>query len=697
MFKKMAVSATSIYNYLIRDPLVDYLKSRPAVRVDEKKPEEKEKKSDQFQLSLHEQNLIESSLFEVKNIIQRQQELILCQKQQIQDLTEQREQLYLSDEFTTNKNSSYSSEFIEFIMKQGIAFENQVIKYLNLRHKIVTVSRYYSEDMVKKSIEYMRQGVPILHSVPMKNSQKGVYGIADLIVRSDYLQKLFPEMAFSELNLRGGSKLCADWFYVCIDIKFSTLPLAANGMFLCNSGNYPAYKGQLCIYNWCLEEIQHIFPKYGFIMGRRWGYTSKGQKYHGDVCDQKLGVIDFTSYDQNYLEKTQNAIDWVREVRLNAGKWKLSPVPERIELYPNMSSDNGCWQQTKSELADQIGELTTIWNVGPACRNKALEKGINNWRLPNCTAESLGFSGERAKAINAILEVNRTPRIYYPESMNKNRAFVIPDEKEIEFFVDFETLPDIFGSLEMLPKSQNTEMIFMIGIGWKENSAWKYLEFTAESISKNAERKIMEQFLECLGNFPQNRLWHWSPAEPRFWNHAITRHPGLETVKLNWLDLADIFMTEPIAIKGCFDYSLKHVVGAVYKNNLLNNGKTENPWQSDCKNGLDASIQAFKVYQIKSPFPINQNPIMKDIIKYNEIDCQGLADLLTFIRSKLLTLTPQINATPINRIATEAIILAHRVNARDDRDVQDIQPEIRSKRKSNQELVVGKRPRLVAG
>ena len=52
--------------------------------------------------------------------------------------------------------------------------------------------------------------------------------------------------------------------------------------------------------------------------------------------------------------------------------------------------------------------------------------------------------------------------------------------------------------------------------------------------------------------------------------------------------------------------------------------------ESECSNGLMASINAWKEYQT-NPDPINSG-VMKDIKKYNEFDCKVMWDILRYLR-----------------------------------------------------------------
>ena len=81
-------------------------------------------------------------------------------------------------------------------------------------------------------------------------------------------------------------------------------------------------------------------------MGRRWKYTSKGVNYQGNRCDDRLGIVDFNDYDYDFVEKSNDAIDWYRNVMGDGINWTVYP-PTNKELYPNMCVDSGVWNQEK--------------------------------------------------------------------------------------------------------------------------------------------------------------------------------------------------------------------------------------------------------------------------------------------------------------------------------------------------------------
>jgi len=116
---------------------------------------------------------------------------------------------------------------------------------------------------------------------------------------------------------------------------------------------------------------------------------------------------------------------------------------------------------------------------------------------------------------------------------------------------------------------------------------------------------------------------HWTDAEPSFYNRA---QKEFNLPNKTFLDLYKVFIKEPISIKGALNYSLKTIANAMYKLKLINTFWDSN---SKCSNGLDALVQANKIYCENHNIEINK---MSDISNYNEIDCKVLCEILGYLR-----------------------------------------------------------------
>jgi hypothetical protein len=529
-----------------------------------------------------------------------------------------------------------TNNFSSFIMKKGCEFETELIKYINTnKHPVVSINSNEQSDTIK----LMKQGIPIIHSAPLSNRYNNTGGTADLLVRSDYLHRIVNESPLTEEEQKIESpKLGFPFHYVVIDIKFTTIPFKSDGKHILNSGMFPAYKSQTLIYNDALSYIQGYKPRYSYILGRRWKCNNKNGNLSSFDCLDKLGVIDYQGVDKSYVIKTKSAVSWVKNVNANFNKWTV----EDTDLQPNMCVNSNEYNKEKSLIADNIGDITTLWFCGPKNREIALKNGISSWRDKRCNSKNLGIKGNRAKILNSIIKINQQNKIKILPKIIKND---ISDWKTPllgkEAYIDFETISDIFAPFSELPKQKNTDMIFMIGVGWESpTDGWKYKKFICNKADLEEEFRIMNEFMIFIQNFEKKFYWC---AERRFWDIAERRQfDRLSNVardseqsdmisdhwKLNldnWIDMCNIFKSEPIVIKDCFNFGLKNIANAMYKHKLIST-----KLDSECSNGLIASVNAWNVYQDHAD-PTNSE-IMKDIIKYNEFDCKVLWDILRYLR-----------------------------------------------------------------
>jgi hypothetical protein len=537
----------------------------------------------------------------------------------------------------THTNMQHTEcDFTRFIMKKGIDFEKKLVEYINKKIlSITTVGEKITDETCNKTIELMKAGTEIIHSAPVRNKKNKTHGIIDLLVRSDILHRIVDECPLTtEEQIISSPALGHDFHYVVIDIKFSTLPLKSDGRHILNSGSYPAYKSQCLIYTDAVGIIQGYTSQYAFILGRRWKYTRKNIKYNNSSCLNKLGVIDYKKIDNSYLKRTKAALRWIRDNNKYGHQWSVIP-PSRKELYPNMCYDSGKWQQRKEKIADEIGEITTLWYCGLKNRIIGMEKGIDNWRNPECTSLTIGFKkGPRASIIDKILDINRQDIDKIRPKKIKSNIFEWKNECN-ELFVDFETLSDIFSKMDKLPTQKNTDMIFMIGVWYKYRKKWTYKRFTCKKATYEEEFRIMNEFSIFINNQDKPKLWYWF-AEQMFWIRAKKRQFDLTTdehtkniisnwVVNEWTDMCKLFKDEPIIIKDCFKFGLKPIAKAMNKHNLIST-----KLDSECVSGMTAMINAWKCYK-DSPDPVNCN-IMKDIAKYNKFDVSVLEDILKYLR-----------------------------------------------------------------
>jgi hypothetical protein len=527
-------------------------------------------------------------------------------------------------------------EFTEFIMKRGCEFENSVVEQLKetFQSNILCIrSAYRARDptCAQETISAMTRGVPIIHGGVLHNTQNKTYGITDLLVRSDWIPKVIKTPPYLP---RKKSLFHASWYYVVIDIKYSTLKLTADGVHLLNAGSYPAYKSQVYIYERALEQIQKCSVHKAFVLGRGWKLKNE---QCADPLD-RLGVVDYSARDKKYVEKTNDAIKWLRSCRSESSRhWNLtSPPLARPELYPNMCNTHDYpYHSIKKHLSSHYNDVTELWKVGPKHRLVAHENDVFSWTDERCTPNVLGIDSPYThRILSSILDVNqphtRTFKKGYkimPQWIRSNFG----DWKHsdtLEFFIDFETVSSIMFEVRSPMYTACTNFMFMIGVGFCLDGAWFYRNFTVNDMTFDEEERICREFVYFIDDMRQThnverlKCYHWAHAEKSFWNEITTRYRRSVRnwpMHWDWVDLLCLFKQEPITVRGALSYSLKDIARAMHTHGFI-----ESIWpkHSKCKDGLSAMLCAVRSAEDskRKQIPLVSDALVQDIIAYNEID-----------------------------------------------------------------------------
>ena len=295
------------------------------------------------------------------------------------------------------------TDFTQFIFRKGREFEEAVLEHLKTLTNVVTIGQDRGDVRRQKKAEEtfaaMERGELVIYQAVLWNPDNRTYGIADLLIRSDELARLFPdeltpeEAAQPARDLKGSS-----WHYRIIDIKFTTLHLAAGGEPN-NTGSAPAYKAQLFIYSRALGRIQGYQAPVSYLIGRGWEQTAKGVTSRGNSCMGRLAPVNQNSTLSKgtlLAGAVNEAIKWVRRIRREGATWSVLPKPTVPELRPNMkNTQDSPWSSAKKQIARELEDLTLLWYVGVEKRRDANQLGINSWRDPKCNAELLGVKGKK--------------------------------------------------------------------------------------------------------------------------------------------------------------------------------------------------------------------------------------------------------------------------------------------------------------
>lgn len=537
--------------------------------------------------------------------------------------------------------STMPETFTDALMYQGKLFEEEVYALLKRRFKrdIVNIDGSLLPNerstKFKKTLKHIKKGTPIIYQGVLIDAVNNRHGIPDLLVRNDYINHIVSEPTHETDPANPN-------YYCVIDIKYATLQLRADGEHLLSANWSNYYKSQLYIYNECLAKIQRYNPNKAYVLGRQWVYTKQNIQYRGDNCLDRLGVVDFAATDSHIPEQVASAEHWVRDLRANYQDWSLAPylAPSKShkddlqkglyqlpcdELYPNMcNARDDPYVQTKLKLAHNIGEITTIWMCGPKQRDLAHTQGVFSWRDPRCTAKLLGFNGKREQIVDRILEVNRQDK---HRILPKRFSFGSTNPDSIEFFVDFEALNGVIEDFKEFPAAQESTTVFMINVGYATREKYKFKQFSADSLSPKDEKHIFTKAINFINKKSSKykvknpMLFHWGDYEPVQWDRVSATHI-LPKLQATWYNLHRVFLEEPIAIKDCFDYSLKSVVPALHKHGLI-----DNTWDTKLT-GKDSTSVALKYYKSGNKREWEEFKV------YNQMDCRVLYDIIELLRTR---------------------------------------------------------------
>ncbi len=479
-----------------------------------------------------------------------------------------------------------------FLFTQGILFEKRIIESIKAKFKpsqIVTIEEPnpYSICDYEKTKALIKKRTPIIFGGVLHNNGDFTFGMPDIIIRSDYLKKLFDSVPGEH-----------DGSYAIIDVKFCTLQLKNDKFTLQNGLNFTPYKSQVLVYSRALDVITGDTSSRGYILGRGW--KNRDEKINNPFS--RPGVVEYTP---DVYTATDRAIEWMGYVkRLDLGilysfiKAPYAAVIPRKEIYPNMhyNLDPAWVWDAKNSFANAIGDISQMYMCGKIIKERALSNGVSSWRDPKFLDIIKGH--KYFNNIKNIIEINND---------NDNGELIINYEKvslpKKALFLDFEVLADILHD-----NSFSSQIIFMIGIGYEKNGKFIYKEFTTSETTHAEESRICGEFtsfLEAEG-LKEHTMVHWSHAES--WQWAKARKRLSHDYNLKLFDLCEEFKKHAVSIRGAYNYSLKSIAKAMHSHGII-----ETVWpETGPANGI-AAIEF-----------LGKGGDMEIIKKYNKVDVQVL-------------------------------------------------------------------------
>jgi hypothetical protein len=499
-----------------------------------------------------------------------------------------------------------------------------------------------SPEKAQQTIDAMKAGVPVIEQAVLHDHRQKTYGVADLLVRSDYLNRIAPDtITDQEAALPAPGIGAANHHYRVIDIKFSVLHLLTTGA---PSSSHAHYAAQVWIYTEALSRQLGMTPQASYLLGRGWVQG----KERGDSCFDRLARVDHYAWagadGDTIATTTMQAVDWLRRMQAEGNGWEVLPHPSVPELYPNAGYDQDSpWHEAKKRIMGELAELTLIPGVNAELRKKAHARGIYRWTDPQATAANLGVTRTPART-DAILRINR----------DEPQALVLPQKIKLtdpdwrtptplEFYVDFETVGNIGDDFSQLPYAGGQTLIFQVGYGHLVDGEWRFQQQTVRRLTEAEEGDMIDAWLADMRRemdarglaWADVRLIHWSPAESSFldraYNSARERHPERNWPELPWFDLLSLVIRpEPVTVAGAFGFGLKAIANGMHRAGLI-----ETTWTDGPADGMGAMLGAWwcDAEAERTGATLPEIELMQEIGKYNEVDCRSMAEVLGWLRA----------------------------------------------------------------
>lgn len=448
---------------------------------------------------------------------------------------------------------------------------------------------------------------PILH-----NKEFNCLVSCDLLVNVFYFNKLFPELENIDITDIDTDTYCI------INIVYPTLHFKKDKTEVNTTENNLYKKCELVCFDLALKNITQRNTEC-FLWGKEYYYKKEllpKHKYISQLLDKNKfrKILQSTCKWLHYLRKTYDEIN------------NISPKP--LEMYPNMNYKDSNWENEKKKIAEEKKEITLLWQISFKERCRLYSEGIVTWDDPRLLYHLKEGHIKETQERMIHMKINKDVIVYPRKTISYDFQTLL--EYSNSYFFDVESLLS-FDQKQELSSGELLPLKPIIAIMGIVDSNKKYKGFTLENYSSDSEVKIIKDFFNYIESEEKTILFHWGNAEKAYINYIQKRYPEIKIPNIELVDLLYYFKKEPIVIQGIFSFGLKHVAKHLY-----NHGLIQTTWD-DYDNGLDSMIIFQNICQNHSKnIPLKRVYEIKQIIDYNEVDCQVLYEIVSMLKNRYL-------------------------------------------------------------
>tara|TARA_Y100000996_G_scaffold97928_1_gene70368 strand:+ start:6135 stop:7775 length:1641 start_codon:yes stop_codon:yes gene_type:complete len=515
----------------------------------------------------------------------------------------------IQESLNCNKYERDNNTFYkDFILKEWCEYKDKFFE--SLKQKANTDIPMNTS--VEETEKMIKEKEPLILGAHLQYKEMVIY--CDIIIEINLFISIFPKIKNYPLHLIKNK-------YILINLSYSTLNLKNDLSECLNEGVLPYKKCVLYGFSKCIERLEGYKP-HTFIIGKEY-YYKKTQL-------SKNEFISFVKHDTTIINKFTDAYQWITLLRKDFKNIKIEDKPTHKELYPNMNNKESDWEKEKLKLANEIKEITLVWNITYDERCSLHEKNIYCWDDPKLLPE---LKESKKKNIQEqMIHMNKTNDILiYPrKNVSNPLREVLKEEEKNNIFFDVESFLTIDEKVDFFNKKDekyNNPILAILGFFYKGS----FYDFTIQKYDIKDEKIIVKKFSDKLWSIYKDygriNIFHWGHAECKYMEYIHEIYGDIDFPDYILVDLLDHFRLEPIIVQGVFQFGLKSIGKALY-----NNGLIETTWDESNDNGLDAMIKFKEICKNPKKIPLKRYLEIKDIIYYNQIDCKVLQDIYFLLK-----------------------------------------------------------------
>jgi len=513
------------------------------------------------------------------------------------------------------KDYRIDNKFSKEILNKSIEYKRSFIKKIKniceqkkLTYIVIPYHYEYNKYLIEFTKIQMKNNIDVIINPYFFEENMGLYSNPTLIIKNYSIKNIFP-------NIETDNTDC----YILINKVIKNIKYIDKGNNLSNNSTNRSYILKNNFDHYVLNKNQKNINNKSYLIGNKWHYTEDKTEIESEEENDfsKLGIIHFSHRKtRKFLYKYKY---WLQEIISNNDKYIIF----NDKTYtPNYSSNEQSeWLDFKKSILEKKKDLVLIYGIGEKTRKLFNNDNIFSWKDPkflkNIKKDKYNLGINKCNIIQNILELNKTQELIYPLELPKETKFIL-GKNDLEIFCDFETINSFLGK---------DNLTYLIGMSYKyKNENIKYEYFFAKKDDNESEKEIFDNFIDRINELEKKydcdaNVYCWSKAEHNFLR-KFNKKNNLDYF-IDFIDLLEIFKKNCILIKNnIYGFGLKNYVKSMYEHGMIKLN-----YKLECDSGDKSIISALKYY--------NNNNIDEywNLIKYNEIDCTIMYEILTYVRN----------------------------------------------------------------